>query len=73
MTVNCARCHDHKVDPIPQKDYYRLLASFKTLWTQRQNLKKVDEQTAGESRSCASGAGPRRDSRPVARQPERAW
>jgi hypothetical protein len=28
MTVNCARCHDHKFDPIPQADYYRLLAFF---------------------------------------------
>ncbi len=31
MTVNCARCHDHKVDPIPQRDYYRLLAFFQDL------------------------------------------
>lgn len=28
MTMNCARCHDHKIDPIPQADYYRLLAFF---------------------------------------------
>src|SRR5260370_40840567 len=28
MTANCARCHDHKFDPIPQKDYYRLKAVF---------------------------------------------
>lgn len=28
MTVFCARCHDHKFDPIPQKDYYRLQAVF---------------------------------------------
>jgi hypothetical protein len=28
LTVNCARCHDHKLDPFPQKDYYRLLAFF---------------------------------------------
>jgi mono/diheme cytochrome c family protein len=28
MTLNCARCHDHKIDPIPQKDYYRFLAFF---------------------------------------------
>jgi mono/diheme cytochrome c family protein len=28
LTVNCARCHDHKSDPFPQKDYYRLLAFF---------------------------------------------
>jgi hypothetical protein len=28
MTANCARCHDHKFDPISQKDYYRLAASL---------------------------------------------
>ncbi|MBW3623753.1 MAG: DUF1553 domain-containing protein [Armatimonadetes bacterium] len=28
LTVNCARCHDHKFDPISQKDYTRLLAFF---------------------------------------------
>ena len=26
MTLGCARCHDHMFDPIPQKDYYSLLA-----------------------------------------------
>lgn len=26
LTMNCARCHDHKIDPIPQKDYYQLVA-----------------------------------------------
>ena len=28
LTVHCARCHDHKFDPIPQTDYYRLQAVF---------------------------------------------
>ncbi len=28
LTVNCARCHDHKFDPIPQTDYYALKAVF---------------------------------------------
>ena len=28
MTAHCARCHDHKFDPIPQVDYYRLQAVF---------------------------------------------
>jgi hypothetical protein len=28
LTVNCARCHDHKFDPIPLTDYYRVKAVF---------------------------------------------
>ena len=28
MTVHCARCHDHKFDPIRQLDYYRLTAAL---------------------------------------------
>ena len=28
LTVNCARCHDHKFDPIPQTDYYRMKSAL---------------------------------------------
>ncbi len=28
LTVGCARCHDHKIDPVPQTDYYGMLAFF---------------------------------------------
>jgi len=28
MTINCARCHDHKIDPITQADYYSLASFF---------------------------------------------
>ncbi len=28
LTLGCARCHDHKSDPIAQRDYYRMTALF---------------------------------------------
>ncbi len=31
LTIGCARCHDHKYDPISQKDYYELFAYFNTV------------------------------------------
>ena len=31
LTINCARCHDHKIDPIPQADYYSMLSFFEDL------------------------------------------
>jgi len=30
LTVSCARCHDHKFDPIPQADYYSLYGVFRS-------------------------------------------
>lgn len=28
LTIGCARCHDHKFDPLPQRDYYRMISCF---------------------------------------------
>ena len=33
LTVGCARCHDHKFDPIPTKDYYALAGIFRSTTT----------------------------------------
>ncbi|MBN9517882.1 PSD1 domain-containing protein [bacterium] len=33
LTVSCARCHDHKFDPIPTRDYYALAGIFKSTKT----------------------------------------
>ena len=30
LTLGCARCHDHKFDPLPTRDYYRMAAVFST-------------------------------------------
>ena len=32
VTVQCARCHDHKFDPILQRDYYKLMAVYQPVW-----------------------------------------
>jgi mono/diheme cytochrome c family protein len=40
LTLGCARCHDHKFDPIPQRDYYSLLSIFTSTRTMK-NLATV--------------------------------
>ena len=32
VTLGCARCHDHKFDPLQQTDYYRIQAFFAAFW-----------------------------------------
>ena len=39
MTFECARCHNHKYDPISQRDYYRLMASFESSYNVNNWLK----------------------------------
>jgi hypothetical protein len=39
LSVRCAQCHSHKYDPIPQRDYYRLMAIFKGAYDEHDWLK----------------------------------
>lgn len=44
LTVSCARCHDHKTDPIPQADYYALAAIFRNTETHYGLIKAQSRQ-----------------------------
>jgi hypothetical protein len=48
LTLNCARCHDHKFDPIPTRDYYRMLAAFTT--SKREEVPFMNAEEAAEFR-----------------------
>lgn len=45
LSIACARCHDHKFDPIPQHDYFRLRAFFESLqWRDDQVYATSDQR-----------------------------
>ena len=45
LTVGCARCHDHKFDPILTKDYYALAGVFASTYAAPRPLANVDKDT----------------------------
>ena len=51
LTLGCARCHDHKFEPLAQKDYYRLLAFFSPANFRRE----TPVPTAAEKAACDEG------------------
>ena len=54
LSVGCARCHDHKFDPIPAEDYYRMAATFTT--TIRSEIDLPPGGAPAQSRGPAEGA-----------------
>ncbi len=57
LTVQCAKCHSHKYDPIPQTDYYRLQAIFMSGYRPSQWIpqvqRKLNEATAAQEKEAA--------------------
>ncbi len=65
LTMKCARCHTHKFDPIPHRDYYRLVAVFKGA-LRRVRLAQARDQTGhrpGEHRHGPAAPPAVRDDR----------
>lgn len=62
LSVGCARCHDHKFDPIPARDYYALAGIFKsteTLWGAAAFEGLTAPQTPLHELKTAAMSGPR--------------
>ncbi|MCA9161262.1 MAG: DUF1549 domain-containing protein, partial [Planctomycetales bacterium] len=44
LSLGCARCHDHKFDPIPSEDYYRMAATFTTVIRSEKEFDLIPEK-----------------------------
>ncbi|MSU51262.1 MAG: DUF1553 domain-containing protein [Opitutus sp.] len=53
LTFNCARCHNHKFDPIPTEDYYRLRAAFEGVTHGRRVIASAEEREAFAAATAA--------------------
>ncbi len=53
LTINCARCHSHKFDPIPQEDYYRVKSVFEGVKHGERSIAGEEEKKAREEKRSA--------------------
>ncbi len=53
LTIGCARCHDHKFDPVTQQDYYRLYATFNGVFHADREVGPDDQLRGRDQRRAA--------------------
>ena len=58
LTIGCARCHDHKYDPLPNEDYYRMLATFTTTVRSVVDLEMEPEKSRDAKTKWQAAAAP---------------
>jgi hypothetical protein len=58
QTAACARCHDHKFDPIPMKDYYALAGIFRSTETCYGTVRFVQSQRPSSLLTLPAGSVP---------------
>jgi len=57
LTVNCARCHNHKFDPIAQEDYYAMIAMLQGVQHGERPMRSAElSRERSVSRSCAANS-----------------
>src|SRR5687767_15484452 len=76
LTVGCARCHDHKFDPVSQTDYFRVAAAFAGVQHGERALRRPDEpdreKRAEEARRSLAALDVKLDAlQPIARPDSR--